>query len=95
MAEQVESSYGQLGALLADLDVSPGDLVTERIFCRDLGRDHGDIAAIRSAFYSSCGLEGEELPAASWTQQGPCRPSAPPYPPAGRCFATAATRTFI
>ena len=42
LAEQVESSYGQLGALLADLDVSPGDLVTERIFCRDLGRDHGD-----------------------------------------------------
>ena len=72
-AEQVNSVYEQLLALLALQGLSPRDLITERLFCGDIGRQYRELAEIRSRFYQGSGMSGTELPATSFLEQSPCQ----------------------
>lgn len=72
--EQASKFYGCLPRLLARAGVNPSDVVLERVFFRDIEADFDSFQQVRRDFYASCGVTGDDLPAASYINQPPCRP---------------------
>jgi enamine deaminase RidA (YjgF/YER057c/UK114 family) len=71
--EQASKFYGCLPRLLHRAGARMSDVVLERVFFRDIARDFETFQRIRREAYRDAGVTGEELPAASYINQPPCR----------------------
>lgn len=71
--EQAAKFYGCLPRLLHRAGAKMSDVVWERVFFRDIAQDFDTFQAIRREAYAEAGVTGEELPAASYINQPPCR----------------------
>ena len=52
------------------------DVVLERVFFRDIEHDFETFQEVRRDAYAEAGVTGDELPAASYINQPPCRTRA-------------------
>lgn len=66
---QARQAYGRLDRILKDQGARRQDVVTEKLFLRDLG-DVEALSRVRAAFYDRPRQDG---PATTWLQQPPCR----------------------
>jgi enamine deaminase RidA (YjgF/YER057c/UK114 family) len=71
--EQASKFYGCLPRLLHRAGGKMSDVILERVFFRDIEHDFGTFQRVRRAAYLEAGVTGEELPAASYINQPPCR----------------------
>jgi enamine deaminase RidA (YjgF/YER057c/UK114 family) len=71
---QARSMYESLGALLQEEDATPADVVSEKIFLDDLGRDFAALREIRARFYGGGAGGSGIFPATTFVQQPPCLP---------------------
>ena len=72
--EQAREAYAGLHRVLVREGFQPADLLTERIFVSDIGRQFDTLECLRSETYSGLGLSPENRPAATFLQQPPCEP---------------------
>jgi enamine deaminase RidA (YjgF/YER057c/UK114 family) len=72
--EQVEKFYTCLPNLLDAVDAKMSNVVLERVFFRDIVADFDTFNEVRRDAYDQAGVTGDELPAASYIKQAPCRP---------------------
>jgi enamine deaminase RidA (YjgF/YER057c/UK114 family) len=72
-AEQARKFYGCLPRLLHRVGAKMSDVVLERVFFRDIATDFETFQRVRREAYRDAGVTGEELPAASYINQPPCR----------------------
>ena len=72
--QQARGFYGCLTRLLDQAGASASQVVLERIFFADFGRDMADFDEIRATAYAGQGVPPEQRPAATFIQQPPCRP---------------------
>ena len=71
--EQASKFYGCLPRLLHRAGAKMSDVVLERVFFRDIEHDFDTFQEVRRDAYLEAGVTGEELPAASYINQPPCR----------------------
>lgn len=71
--EQASKFYGCLPRLLDRAGARMSDVVLERVFFRDIEQDFETFQEVRREAYLEAGVTGEELPAASYINQPPCR----------------------
>ena len=71
--EQASKFYGCLPRLLHRAGAKMSDVVLERVFFRDIEHDFETFQQVRRDAYLEAGVTGEELPAASYINQPPCR----------------------
>jgi len=71
--QQAQVIYESLSDLLAQHRAGLGDVVTERVFLRDLARDWDDFQQVRAESYRRRGITGRLLPAMTSLGQPPCR----------------------
>jgi enamine deaminase RidA (YjgF/YER057c/UK114 family) len=72
--EQASKFYGCLPRLMERAGARMSDIVLERVFFRDIAKDYDTFAEVRQEAYHEAGVTGDELPAASYINQPPCRP---------------------
>ena len=72
--EQTSKFYGCLPRLLERAGAKMSDVVSERVFFRDIAQDFEAFQAVRRDVYLEHGVAGDELPAASYINQPPCNP---------------------
>jgi len=70
---QATAFYECLPGVLEQAGIEHSDILLERVFFRDLFSDHDEFDKIRTGAYRAAGLEGAELPAASYIHQPPCQ----------------------
>jgi len=71
--EQASKFYGCLPRLLENAGVKMSDVVLERVFFRDIEADFEIFQKVRNQVYADAGVHGDDLPAASYINQPPCR----------------------
>lgn len=71
--EQASKFYGCLPRLLERAGARMSDVVLERVFFRDIEHDFETFQAVRREAYAEASVTGDELPAASYINQPPCR----------------------
>lgn len=72
--EQACKFYDCLPRLLASCGAQMSDVILERVFFRDIEADFETFQKARVSAYEDSGVVGEDLPAASYIEQPPCRP---------------------
>jgi enamine deaminase RidA (YjgF/YER057c/UK114 family) len=72
--EQAEKFYGCLPWLLHRVGAEMRNVVLERVFFRDVQADFDVFAETRKEAYASVEIGEDEMPAASYIEQPPCRP---------------------
>ncbi|MHB0956036.1 MAG: Rid family hydrolase [Pirellulaceae bacterium] len=70
--EQVSKFYGCLPRVLERAGAKMSDVILERVFFRDIAGDFETFQQVRREAYREAGVEGQELPAASYINQPPC-----------------------
>ena len=73
-AEQAAKFYDCLPRLLESCGAQMSDIILERVFFRDIEADFDTFQQARVAAYQEGGVTGDDLPAASYIEQPPCRP---------------------
>ena len=71
--DQAARFYACLPRLLDRAGAKMSDVVLERVFFRDIEHDFETFQEVRRDAYADAGVIGEELPAASYVNQPPCR----------------------
>ena len=71
--EQASKFYGCLPRLLERAGARMSDVILERVFFRDIAEDFDTFAQVRREAYREAGVVGDQLPAASYINQPPCR----------------------
>ncbi len=72
-SRQTQAIYDSLCEVLSQHHVGLCNVVTERVFLRDLTRDWNDFQQVRTECYRRCGVTGRSLPAVTCVGQPPCR----------------------
>jgi enamine deaminase RidA (YjgF/YER057c/UK114 family) len=72
-SDQAKKFYECLPRLLEENDASLSHVLWERVFFRDVDKDFDLFRRARQSAYGAAGIEGDELPAASYIEQPPCR----------------------
>jgi enamine deaminase RidA (YjgF/YER057c/UK114 family) len=73
-AEQAAKFYDCLPRLLDSCGAQMSDVILERVFFRDIEADFDSFQQARVAAYEDGGVSVDDLPAASYIEQPPCRP---------------------
>ncbi len=72
--QQAESFYSCLPRILDRAGAVMSDVVSERVFFRNLARDHAAFDKVRRMVYHRGGVSDDVLPVVSYLEQPPCNP---------------------